>query len=101
MDRKRCQHDDYTETSSSYPTKRQRTLPNDLDNTIYKPQNASPSHNDYTIAWIYALHIEIAAARAMLDEIHEDLPQYANNSNIYMLGSIRKYNIVIVCLLTV
>ncbi|KAH7117473.1 Pfs, NACHT and ankyrin domain protein [Dactylonectria macrodidyma] len=98
MDGKRRQHDDHAETSSSYPTKRQRILPNDLDNTIHEPQNASPSHDDYTIAWICALHIEMAAARAILDEIHEDLPRYANDSNTYMLGSIRKHNIVIACL---
>ncbi|KAH8656467.1 hypothetical protein BGZ61DRAFT_311573, partial [Ilyonectria robusta] len=100
MDRKRLLHDDHAETSSSYPTKRQRTLTNDLGNTIHEPQNRSPSHDDYTIAWICALHIEMAAARAMLDEIHEDLPRYANDSNTYMLGSIKQHNIVIACLPT-
>ncbi|KAH6972636.1 hypothetical protein EDB80DRAFT_876698 [Ilyonectria destructans] len=100
MDRKRLQHDDHAETSSSYPTKRQRTLPNGLDNTIHEPQNGSPSHDDYTIAWICALHIEMAAARAMLDEIHEDLPRYANDSNTYTLGSVKEHNIVIACLPT-
>ncbi|KAH7129240.1 Pfs, NACHT and ankyrin domain protein [Dactylonectria macrodidyma] len=58
-------------------------------------RNASPSHDDYTIAWICALHIEMAAARAILDEIHEDLLRCANDSNTYMLSSIRKHNIVI------
>ncbi|KAH7131164.1 Pfs, NACHT and ankyrin domain protein [Dactylonectria macrodidyma] len=99
MDRKRRQHDDHAETGSSYPAKRPRILPND-HNTIHEPANASPSHDDYTIAWICALHIEMAAARAILDEIHEDLPRYANDSNTYMLGSIRKHNIVIACLPT-
>lgn len=101
IDRKRLQHDNHTEISSSYLTKRQRTLTNDLGNTIHEPQSASPSHDNYTIAWICVLHIEIAAARAILDEIHEDLPRYANDSNTYMLSSIKKHNIVIVCLPTV
>ncbi|KAH7160550.1 nucleoside phosphorylase domain-containing protein, partial [Dactylonectria estremocensis] len=58
------------------------------------------SHDDYTIAWICALHTEMAAAEAMLDDIHEDLPRYANDSNTYRLGSIKKHNIVIACLPT-
>ncbi|KAH7140462.1 hypothetical protein B0J13DRAFT_557798, partial [Dactylonectria estremocensis] len=45
------------------------------------------------------LHIEMAAAEAMLDDIHEDLPRYANDSNTYKLGSIKKHNII-TCLLT-
>ncbi|KAH7131158.1 Pfs, NACHT and ankyrin domain protein [Dactylonectria macrodidyma] len=100
MDGKRRQDDDHAERSSSYPTKRQKTLPNYLDNTIHELQNDLPLHDDYTIAWICALHIEMAAARAMLDEIHDHLPRYANDSNTYMLGSIRKHNIVIACLPT-
>lgn len=42
----------------------------------------------------------MAAARAMLDEIHEDLPRYANDSNTYTLGSVKEHNIVIACLPT-
>ena len=40
----------------------------------------------------------MAAARAMLDEIHADLPQDANDKNAYMLGSIGPQNVVIACL---
>ncbi|KAJ4308618.1 hypothetical protein N0V84_011995 [Fusarium piperis] len=40
----------------------------------------------------------MAAARAMLDEVHGDLPQDANDKNTYMLGSIGPHNIVIACL---
>ncbi|KAF7539367.1 hypothetical protein G7Z17_g12433 [Cylindrodendrum hubeiense] len=95
---KRRQHDDDAETSSSFPTKRQRTFHNDLDNTTHEPQAASRSHDDYTIAWICALHMELAAARAMLDEPHEDLRRDPNDSNTYTLGSIKDHNIVIACL---
>jgi nucleoside phosphorylase len=58
----------------------------------------SISHEHYSIAWICALHIEIAAARAMLDEIHEPLPRNPDDTNSYVLGSIKRQNIVIACL---
>jgi nucleoside phosphorylase len=40
----------------------------------------------------------MAAAKAMLDEIHKDLPKKANDHNAYTLGSINGHNIVIACL---
>jgi nucleoside phosphorylase len=52
----------------------------------------------YTIAWICALYIEMAAAEAMLDEVHETPPSDPNDTNTYVLGSINKHNIVIACL---
>lgn len=52
----------------------------------------------YTVAWICALHIEMAAAQAMLDEIHESPPRASEDINTYTLGSIRQHNIVIACL---
>ncbi|KAK6811339.1 hypothetical protein RU639_012789, partial [Aspergillus parasiticus] len=56
------------------------------------------SRADYTVGWICALPLEMAAARAMLDEIHEDLPVQPNDHNAYILGRIKKHNIVIACL---
>jgi nucleoside phosphorylase/tetratricopeptide (TPR) repeat protein len=53
---------------------------------------------DYTIGWVCALHIELAAAQEMLDEEHEKLHQDANDTNIYTLGRIGKHNVVIACL---
>lgn len=50
------------------------------------------------MAWICALPIEMAAARAMLDETHETLPTDADDTNTYVLGRIVKHNIVIACL---
>lgn len=44
-------------------------------------------NEDYTVGWICALLKEMAAARAMLDSIHESLPSDANDSNAYVLGS--------------
>ncbi|KAM0214009.1 hypothetical protein ACHAPQ_002120 [Fusarium lateritium] len=59
-----------------------------------------PFHHRYTVAWICALHIEMAAARAMLDEEHVERLQQANDTNSYVLGSIQNHNIVIACLPT-
>ncbi|PYI22891.1 purine and uridine phosphorylase [Aspergillus violaceofuscus CBS 115571] len=55
-------------------------------------------HHDYTIAWISALPLEMAAAVAMLDERHPDLPTDLSDNNSYIFGSIYGHNIVIVCL---
>ncbi|PTB64492.1 purine and uridine phosphorylase, partial [Trichoderma citrinoviride] len=55
-------------------------------------------HSDYTVGWICALHIEMAAARAMLDCVHKPLPMGAKDSNAYILGSIGPHNIVMACL---
>ena len=87
---------------SSHPSKRQKTFHEDLGNVVHESRNGSPTpqHDRYTIAWICALHIEMAVARAMLDETHEALPMHANDSNTYILGSIKHHNVVIACLPT-
>ncbi|KAF8850178.1 hypothetical protein BDZ45DRAFT_679979 [Acephala macrosclerotiorum] len=54
--------------------------------------------DDYTIGWICALPCEMAASRAMLDELHGDLHQRRNDSNTYTFGSVGAHNIVIACL---
>ncbi|KAH7158309.1 Pfs, NACHT and ankyrin domain protein [Fusarium sp. MPI-SDFR-AT-0072] len=53
---------------------------------------------DILLLVISALYIELAAACAMLDEVHEDLPSYSNDTNAYTLSSIERHNIVITCL---
>ncbi|KAJ5020842.1 hypothetical protein J3E73DRAFT_395168 [Bipolaris maydis] len=55
---------------------------------------------DYTVGWVCALPIELAAAQEMLDEEHPDLKPDAsdNDENLYALGSIGGHNVVIVCL---
>jgi nucleoside phosphorylase len=55
---------------------------------------------DYTIGWICALPVELAAAQEMLDEEH-DHPERDfgdNDENLYALGSIGRHNVAIVCL---
>ncbi|KAL6699543.1 ankyrin repeat-containing domain protein [Trichoderma pleuroticola] len=56
------------------------------------------THDDYTVGWICALSKEMTAARAMLDEVHPDLPIPPGDHNIYSLGSIGVHNIAIACL---
>ncbi|KAK1255352.1 hypothetical protein MKX08_009347 [Trichoderma sp. CBMAI-0020] len=52
-------------------------------------------HQDYTVAWVCALPLEMAAAAAMLDERHRDLPAIQNDDNSYILGRIHAHNVVI------
>jgi nucleoside phosphorylase len=59
------------------------------------PSNRKLSHDDYTVAWICALPVEMAAAQFMLDEVHEDLPTSSHDHNSYTLGRIGKHNVVI------
>ncbi|THC95807.1 hypothetical protein EYZ11_004717 [Aspergillus tanneri] len=40
----------------------------------------------------------MAAATAMLDEIHEDLPVQPNDTNAYTLGRVGNHNVVLACL---
>ncbi|KAF4414632.1 kinesin, partial [Fusarium acutatum] len=99
MDGRQPWHKDHAEASFPQPPKRQKSFQGDWGNGIHKSQNASPtSHDQYTIAWICALHIEMAAAHAMLDEIHETLPMHADDSNAYILGNIKQHNVVVACL---
>ncbi|CAN9285572.1 unnamed protein product [Alternaria alternata] len=55
---------------------------------------------DYTVGWVCALPVELAAAQEMLDEEHPDLERDLadNDENLYALGSIGGHNVAIVCL---
>jgi nucleoside phosphorylase len=55
---------------------------------------------DYTVGWVCALPVELAAAKAMLDEKHEDALREVgdNDVNVYCMGSVAGHNVVIVCL---
>ncbi|KAE8391826.1 nucleoside phosphorylase domain-containing protein [Aspergillus alliaceus] len=52
----------------------------------------------YTVGWICALPLELTSAMAMLDEVHQSLPQRLGDNNTYTLGAIRGHNTVIACL---
>ncbi|KAH6665243.1 Pfs domain protein [Halenospora varia] len=55
------------------------------------------SHNDYTVGWICALPLEMAAAKTMLDEVHLDLLNDLNDNdnNSYTFGRMEGHNVVI------
>src|SRR5438552_5049988 len=53
---------------------------------------------DYTVGWVCALPIELAAAAEMLDEKHDSLPVDGSDANSYILGRIGDHNVVISCL---
>ncbi|KAF5861950.1 hypothetical protein ETB97_012273 [Aspergillus alliaceus] len=55
-------------------------------------------HDDYTVGWICALPLEMAAAKIMLDEVHPSLRQPQSDHNVYTLGSISGHNVVVACL---
>ncbi|KAE8347789.1 hypothetical protein BDV24DRAFT_157266 [Aspergillus arachidicola] len=56
------------------------------------------SPNDYTVAWICALPVEMVAAEALLDEVHENLPQPKTDHNHYTLGEMSGYRVVVASL---
>jgi len=53
---------------------------------------------DYTVGWVCALPIELAAATAVLDEKHQSLPHDDIDPNLYTLGSIGQHNVALACL---
>jgi nucleoside phosphorylase len=54
--------------------------------------------DDYTVGWVCALPVELAAAQEMLDEEHDTPPYDAHDSNIYTCGRVGEHNVVIACL---
>ncbi|KAL4862504.1 hypothetical protein BDV12DRAFT_190383 [Aspergillus spectabilis] len=56
------------------------------------------THEDYTVAWICALPLEMAAAKFMLDQVHPLLPQPKADHNSYTLGNVGGHNVVVACL---
>ncbi|VBB81815.1 Putative Ankyrin repeat domain-containing protein [Podospora comata] len=97
MNPKRTYQDE--EPSASLP-KRPRIFDTSSNGSIYPNHDAYPPlvHEDYTIAWICALPLELAVSRAMLDEEHPLPPNQAGDDNIYVLGRIDQHNVVMTCL---
>ncbi|KAJ3543344.1 hypothetical protein NM208_g3626 [Fusarium decemcellulare] len=56
------------------------------------------SPGDYTVGWICALPVEMAAAKAMLDHVHRSVPASADDTNTYTMGNLGCHNIVMACL---
>ena len=55
------------------------------------------SRDDYLVGWVCGLPIEVAAAKATLDRIHDNLPPDPNSddNNNYILGSLQGHNVVL------
>jgi hypothetical protein len=53
---------------------------------------------DYSVGWICALSVELAAAKSMLDTLHATRDQNTHDSNTYIYGNIGPHNIVLACL---
>jgi nucleoside phosphorylase len=80
---------------------RRRTNHEDDDSNWGYRQDYTPGpllHDNYNVGWVCALPIEMAAATAVLDNVHGSLPGGSNDSNAYTLGNIGIHNIVIACL---
>jgi hypothetical protein len=84
----------YTEEMHAYfPT------PPMPDNDFQRPRRRPQLRpGKYTVGWICALPVELAAAQEMLDEEHEDLERDEYDDNLYSLGSVAGHNVVIVSL---
>ena len=52
------------------------------------------THDDYTVACIRPMGVELAPAEAMLDEMLQSLPT-SQDKNSYTLGRIRAHNVLI------
>lgn len=100
-DRSSSDIDSDTSTPSSGNNKRQKQ---DCENTseFELPDCARTSvklsYRNYTVAWICALPLELAAAKSMLDAVHDNLDHDVYDSNTYTFGNIGPHNIVLACL---
>lgn len=89
--RRRSTHEDDDPASDA-------SKPRTLNDDSYGDAQETFSHDDYTVGWICALPIEMAAAKAMFDKVHQTLPPSKNDDNAYTLGSIGAHKIAIACL---
>ena len=56
------------------------------------------SADRFTVGWVCALPIELAAAAEMMDEEFADLLSHGADSNIYTFGRVGPHNVVAACL---
>jgi nucleoside phosphorylase len=89
MASERRHQEDELESDASYP---KRPI------ILGIPSHGAVTHRDYTIAWICALPLELAASRAILDEEHPVPLNQVGDDNSDVLGRIDQHNVVMVCL---
>ncbi|KAJ6258209.1 hypothetical protein Dda_7128 [Drechslerella dactyloides] len=56
------------------------------------------SKSDYSVGWICAISIELAAVLAILDDTHSQPDVAGSDTNVYTFGRIGRHNVVIACL---
>ncbi|KAJ4016030.1 hypothetical protein NW752_006964 [Fusarium irregulare] len=83
--------------------KREHELNAGDDHVSSKRRRASDQpvipNDQYTVGWICALPLEMAAAKGMLDELHPDpLQRDPGDHNTYRLGEVCGHNVVVACL---
>jgi nucleoside phosphorylase len=66
--------------------------------TTSNPVMRSLSPEDYTVGWICALPIELAASKTMLDETDTPIRRHPSDFNVYTVGRVGNHNVVIACL---
>jgi nucleoside phosphorylase len=72
-----------------------------VDKSLATDETTTPRRlhpEDYTVGWVCALPVELAAAQEMLDEEHDTPPSDAHDTNIYTCGRVGEHNVVIACL---
>jgi nucleoside phosphorylase len=55
-------------------------------------------HQEYTVGWVCASPIELAASKTLLDEKHTPPPRRPGDENSYTVGRIGEHNVVMTCL---
>lgn len=80
-----------------YIVKRIPCVPGNMSTAAGSVRRRLPPES-YTVAWVCALPLELQAARAILDEEHQDPPCEPHETNVYCLGRIGLHNVVVVCL---
>jgi nucleoside phosphorylase len=75
-------------------------MSSDVPESEIVPSRSAYANEEYTVGWVCALPIEMAAAKGMLDDEHGDpqTPPQRADQNTYLLGRIGKFNVVVACL---
>jgi hypothetical protein len=73
-------------------SQKRKQMTQDYDHRAIKHRRPR-RHEDYTIAWICYRYYDLAAAIAMLDEEHEELP--TRDANHYVFGRVGNVNVIL------
>jgi len=86
-------------TNQNHETLSRSRARRDSTSAQFRPVHSElPYKTEYKVGWICALPFEAAAAEAMLDSRHPDLPFDPYDSTLYTLGCVGPHNVVVACL---